>query len=140
VRANEIFVGYRAVVAAVSSEDGFIYYENHQQAINTDSWLEYVRNLSAKMDGASFALYMDQLQVHKTKVAMKLYNELEILPIFNISYMPELNPIESVFSHVKRIFNRTRLWALVNDVPFDMDEQISDAFDVITPELVDKCE
>jgi hypothetical protein len=29
VRANEIFVGYRAVVATVSSEDGFVYYENH---------------------------------------------------------------------------------------------------------------
>jgi hypothetical protein len=53
--------------------------------------------------------------------------------------MPELNPIESVFSQVKRVFNRQRLWALVNDVPFDMEEQISEAFDVITPDLVHKC-
>ena len=59
VRANELFVGYRAVVAAVSSERGFIYYECDDKAVNTESWLEYIRNLSEEMDGASFALYMD---------------------------------------------------------------------------------
>jgi len=53
--------------------------------------------------------------------------------------MPELNPIESCFSHVKRVFNRERLWALVNDFAFDVEEEISDAFDVITPDMVMKC-
>jgi hypothetical protein len=139
VKADDLFVGYRAVVAAVSSEEGFIYYELDDKAVTTESWLEYIRSLSAEMDNEPFALYMDQLQVHKTKAAKKLYNELEIFPIYNISYMPELNPIESVFSQVKRVFNRQRLWALVNDVPFDMEEQISEAFDVITPDLVHKC-
>ena len=61
---------------------------------------------------------------------------MEILPIYNVSYQPELNPIESCFSHVKRYFGQQRLWALINDVPFDLDAQIDDAFDVITPELV----
>ena len=85
------------------------------------------------MDGQPFAIYMDNLNIHKTKASIKLYNELEILPIFSITYMPEFNPIEMCFSHVKRYFCKQRLWALVNDVPFDMEEQISEAFDVITP-------
>ena len=88
------------------------------------------------MESVPFALYMDQLQIHKSKDTLKLYDELSIWPIFNVSYMPELNPIESCFSHVKRLFNRERLWALVNNFSFDIDEEISDAFDVITPDMV----
>ena len=88
------------------------------------------------MDDAPFALFMDQLQIHKSKETLKVYDELSIWPIFNVSYMPELNPIESCFSHVKRLFSRERLWALVNDMPFDVDDEISDAFDVITPDMV----
>ena len=91
------------------------------------------------MDDRPFALYMDQLQIHKSKDTLDVYGELSILPIFNVSYMPELNPIESCFSHVKRLFNRQRLWALVNEMPFDVDDEISDAFDVITPDMVSNC-
>lgn len=103
------------------------------------SYHAFLRNLSVHMEGVPFALFMDQLQIHKSKDTLNVYDELNILPIFNVSYMPELNPIESCFSHVKRIFNRERLWALVNDFSFDIDEEISDAFDVITPDMVSNC-
>jgi hypothetical protein len=103
------------------------------------SYHAFLRNLSEQMDNAPFALFMDQLQIHKSKDTLAVYDELSILPIFNVSYMPELNPIESCFSHVKRVFNRERLWALVNDFSFDVNEEISDAFDVITPDMVMKC-
>lgn len=82
---------------------------------------------------------MDQLQIHKSKDTLAVYDELSIWPIFNVSYMPELNPIESCFSHVKRVFSRERLWSLVNNFEFDMDDEISDAFDVITPDMVNNC-
>jgi transposase len=139
VQDRDLYVGYRAVIAAVSAEQGFIYYEKDDKAVTSESYWAYLRNLRVQMGDQPFALYMDQLQIHKTKAALKLYDELEILPIFNVSYMPELNPIESCFSHVKRIFSRERLWHLVNNISFDIDEEISDAFDVITPELVKKC-
>jgi hypothetical protein len=136
---KDLYVGYRAVVAAVSSEQGFIYYEKDDTAVTKVSYHAFLQNLSAQMENAPFALYMDQLQIHKSKDTLKVYEELSILPIFNVSYMPELNPIESCFSHVKRIFNRERLWALVNGFAFDVDEEISDAFDVITPDMVKNC-
>ena len=133
---DALFVGFRTVIAAVSEEDGLVYTESEEQVTNSDRFLPYIRALSHQMDGQPFALYMDNLSVHKSKAAQKLYNELEILPIFNVSYQPELNPIESCFSLVKRHFSQQRLWALINDVPFDIEAQIDDAFDVITPELV----
>ena len=82
---------------------------------------------------------MDNLQVHKTINAKQLYKDLGIFPIFSITYMPDFNPIETCFAQVKRIFCKQRLWALINDVPFDMDEQVDEAFDVVTPELVKRC-
>ena len=99
-------------------------------------FVEFLEGLRAKCGDRKICVFMDQLSVHKTKAAQKLYNELEILPIYNVSYQPELNPIESCFSLVKRYFSQQRLWALINGVPFDVDWQIDDAFDVITPALV----
>jgi hypothetical protein len=139
IRYQELLVGYRAVTAAVSAEEGFIYLEIEDHAINQDIWLSYIRELSEKMDGLPFAIYMDNLQIHKTKKSLALYDELDILPIFSITYMPEFNPIESCFSQVKRFFGQARLWALINDIPFDFNEQIMEAFDVITPALVKNC-
>ena len=48
--------------------------------------------------------------------------------------------IESVFSQVKRVFNKARLEAYANDKEFDMYAQIKKAFKVITPQLVANCE
>jgi hypothetical protein len=77
--------------------------------------------------------------VHRSNKALDLYDLLLISPIFNVSYSPELNPIETCFSHVKRVFKNQRLWALLNGQDFDMDEEIENAFDVITPDMVRKC-
>ena len=62
---------------------------------------------------------MDQLGVHKSNVLKKIYTELDLEPIFNVGYSPEFNPIESVFSQVKRTYSRIRLNKLANDEIFD---------------------
>ena len=136
---QDLLIGYRAVTAAVSAEQGFIYLEIEEHAINQPIYHSWVRALSEQMGGEPFAIYLDNLNIHKTKKSLALYDELDIFPIFSITYMPEFNPIETCFSQVKLRFCQQRLWALINDVPFDMDWQISDAFDVITPELMGNC-
>ena len=50
------------------------------------------------------------------------------MPIFNIPYCPEFNPIESVFSQVKRVFKLKRLKKLANLEPFDAEKTIDDIF------------
>ena len=47
------------MIAAVSAEQGFIYYEKDDRAVTKVSYHAFLRNLSAQMDGAPFALYMD---------------------------------------------------------------------------------
>ena len=136
---DSLFTGFRTVIAAVSAASGFIYYECAEQTTDSVRYRQFVRGLSEQMEGRPFALYMDQLSVHRSKAAMDLYDDLTILPIFNVSYSPELNPIESCFSQVKRKFKSQRLWALINGQEFDMDEEIDDAFEVITPGMVANC-
>ena len=82
---------------------------------------------------------MDQLSVHKERTVRQTYQELDIMPIFNVSYSPEFNPIESCFSQVKRYFCSERLNVLTNFGVFDQNKTIRKAFDKVTPALVTSC-
>ena len=82
---------------------------------------------------------MDQLSVHKEKTVRPFYASLDIMPIFNVSYSPEYNPIESCFSQVKRHFCAERLNVLANNGDFDQNKTIRSAFLKVTPELVTNC-
>ena len=70
---------------------------------------------------------------------MNAYRNLNICPIFNLPYSPDYNPIESVFSQVKRIYKSKRLGQLANDKEFNQKEQIEDAFYMISPDKIDPC-
>ena len=46
IRDKDLYIGYRAVIAAVSAEQGFIYYEKDDIAVTKDSYHAFIRNLS----------------------------------------------------------------------------------------------
>ena len=91
------------------------------------------------MKSKPFALFLDQLACHKSKVSNIVYRQLNISPILNVSYSPEYNPIETAFSQVKHEFKRNRLNALANHDKFVINQEIKKAFGVITPRLIDNC-
>ena len=55
-------------------------------------------------------------------------SKLDIRPIYNVGYSPEFNPIEAVFSKVKRQFSCQRLHNLVTKIGFNMDNEVEVAF------------
>ena len=75
---------------------------------------------------------MDQLSVHKSTKLTEWWPRLNIEVIFNVSYSPEFNPIEAVFSKVKAHFSRKRLNCLVNKIGFNTDNAIQDAIRSVT--------
>ena len=79
---------------------------------------------------------MDQLSVHRVSAVKELCEQLKITVIFNVSYSPELNPIETCFSSVKAMFKRQRLNKLARGEEFDMESEVRKAFKVVTPKLV----
>ena len=78
-------------------------------AINAEDWLRYIKVLHKKMDYSPFALYFDQLQVHKDGDLENYCEDHGIMRVFNVSYSPEFNAIETVFSRVKKLFRKERL-------------------------------
>ena len=54
--------------------------------------------------------------------------ELNFRPIFNVKYMPEFNPIETVFAHMKRWYAKQRTNALVNGEAIKVKALIRKAF------------
>ena len=87
-----------ALIAAISEDGGLIDYWVHHRAINTEVLVVFVQNLSQKLGGSDFALFLDNLAVHKTKEAKMLFEKLNFTVIFNVPYCPQFNGIESYFS------------------------------------------
>ena len=69
-----------------------------QEGTTIENFKVYIQNLSKKMDGQAFALYMDNLLAHRNKEVRALMTALKITPIYNISYSPDFNCIEAVFA------------------------------------------
>jgi transposase len=126
-------------VASVSAKRGLVYLKLQYKGVSDDNFPDYIRELSKKMNYERFYLYMDNYCVHDTNKATNVYKAMKITRVNNISYAPDLNPIEACFSHVKRLFNKARLNAIANEEEFDMEKNIKKAFKVITPKLVTNC-
>ena len=62
---------------------------------------------------------MDNLQVHKTEAVQALMRELKMEWIWNVPYSPDFQPIELVFSQVKRLFKQDKLRSELAEKPFD---------------------
>ena len=90
----------------MSEEYGIDHVVIHPKAIKTNDFKEFLIALSNKHRKCPLAILMDQLAVHKGPEVRELCSSLNIVPIFNVPYHPETNPIESAFSKVKAIFNR----------------------------------
>ena len=114
VDQRDIYTGYRSVIASISADKGIEHIKICRTAITSDIFIKYLKDLSEKNKKYPLAIFQDQLQVHKSNKVKPFYHTLNIVPIYNVGYSPEFNPIESVFSQVKRTFCRDRLNKLVN--------------------------
>ena len=139
INEKEYYVPYWSVIAAVSETQGLVLAKSHDSAIDRYDFKKFLKTLHHKMAREPFALYMDNLAVHKTKVVMKQCSKLNITPLWNLSYSPDTNPIESCFAQVKKAFKKRRLHCLVNNIEFDMKKEIHKSFKVVTKELVKNC-
>ena len=88
----------------------------HAHAITTKEFMEM---LSAKFHGQDFAIFMDNLQVHKTKDVLETCKRLKARLIFNDPYSPDFNGIETYFSLLKGEYKKLILERLIKGVKVD---------------------
>ena len=70
---------------------------------------------------------------------MKLYEELEIIPIFAPVYSPELNPIEYVFNKLKNKVKLLRLSDIMRSRKRDFNELVPIEVGEVKKEDVNNC-
>jgi DDE superfamily endonuclease len=116
---SDLRVQTLALIAAISEDGGLIDFAIHPRAINTEVFVAFVRQLAEKFAGIDFALFLDNLSVHKTKDAKLLFEELNITEIFNVPYCPQFNGIESYFSQIKATYKKLFLGQVIKEAQYD---------------------
>ena len=91
----------KALLMGVSAEKEVEQYMIFKKSVTTDRFLQYLELVRRENGVQKVALFLDNLSVHRSKKARAKMEELGILPIFNIVYQCELQPIELVFSKLK---------------------------------------
>ena len=139
VNQEEVYVGYRSVIAAMTEEKGIGLVWIYDQACKGEDFRDYLKKLRTKYGQKPVSLFMDNLSIHKKPCVKEWWPKLNMQPIWNVSYSPEFSPIEAVFSKVKREFNSQRLNNLVNKMGFNADKEIEAAFKTITADHCAAC-
>ena len=124
---DRVRIKTQALLAAISEDVGLEDYLIHPRSITAEEFTVFIKQLSQKFGGQPFAIFMDNLSVHKTRPVMDLYKELQITPIFNVPYSPDFNGIESYFSMVKAAYKRLLLQHVMNEERFQVVSLIKQA-------------
>jgi hypothetical protein len=96
--------------------------------VNIPKFKQYLTKLREVNGDAKLCIFMDNLTTHTSKKTRKTMQDLHIKALFNLSYSPDLNPIESTFSKVKQKFKVLRIQKLTG--------QISDSYETIINKAV----
>jgi len=108
----------------ISDNKGLEAYTIHPNSITTKEFIEFVEMLSDKFHGQEFAIFMDNLQVHKTKEVLETCKRLKVRPIFNVPYSPDFNGIETYFSLLKGEYKKLILERLIKGIKVDSSSMI----------------
>jgi transposase len=124
VNDADIRIKTMAFLGAISDNEGLEAYTIHPNSIATKEFIEFVEMLSDKFHGQEFAIFMDNLQVHKTKEVLETCKRLKARPIFNVPYSPDFNGIETYFSLLKNEYKKLILERLIKGIKVDSSSMI----------------
>jgi len=91
-------INYSAIFAV--STTGVVNWQLYDSAINGEKFIDYLNN--SKQAFSNRHILMDNLRLHHSHVVLDLLAANNSVPIFTPPYSPELNPVEELFSMLKR--------------------------------------
>ncbi len=139
VRDHALKVKTQAFIAAITLEQGLISYSIIPKSIKTEEFKAFLYQLSDYFEGKPFAVFLDNLSVHKTNLSKDVFSELKIIPIFNIPYSPQFNGIESYFSLLKGEYKKLMMQVVMKGERADSVELINLAVKMVDNEKTKKC-
>lgn len=129
----------QALVAGITQEEGLVAWLIFRRSINQYDYMEFVTQLRENLKDQKVALFMDNLSVHKSKKCKALYQELNLLPIFNAPYAPEYNGIENYWSAVKKVYKADMLDKVTQDSWIDVAAVAETALLSVSQEVAKNC-
>ena len=98
-----------AVVAGVSVEVGLEAYHLQARSIDSDAFIQFVLTVLERSKPETFVLFLDNCRVHHSKKVSQFLLENRIDVIYNVTYGPQYNPIERVWSQIKLLFKKEKM-------------------------------
>ena len=98
-----------ALLSVIRLNHGVYHYQLYDRSVNVDGYVEFLHSLKAKHGKERFAIYLDNLRVHKSIRALETCKELGIELIWSPIYSPDLNPIEHLHAILKHNIKKERL-------------------------------
>ena len=92
-----------SLIASIHPSKGLISVTKQQKPFNSESFLSYLQSLISLLPNGVKAIIMDNVAFHRSKKVMGMLETNGILPLFIPPYSPRCNPIEEVFSWMKRL-------------------------------------
>lgn len=93
------------LVMAVHPIKGVVSYKGYKHSINTLTFVDFLKNyLLPNLPKDTKAILMDNVSFHHSKDVCSLLKTNNLQPLFIPPYTPRCNPIEEVFSVMKRCF------------------------------------
>lgn len=89
------------VISAISNKS-VVHNEIIKGSSNAETFKQFIVNLLTKINEPKYLL-MDNARIHHSKIIKDYINTTNNQIIYNVPYSPEYNPIEVIFSKVKRI-------------------------------------
>jgi len=97
-----------AVVAAITAEHGVLTWLAFDFSVDIPKFLQFLKHLLKAAKGRKICVFMDNLHVHRSELVKQFMRSQDIQWMFNVPYCPETNPIEGVFSLVKKNFKEIK--------------------------------
>lgn len=93
------------VIGAISEERGLVHFEIFDESNNSDLFSNFIIALKKKCEGRRVVVILDNLSIHATKKLEEVYDP-DFKEMFLPTYSCELNPIETLWSVIKRKWTR----------------------------------
>ena len=110
---------YMTAIAGISYARGIELYAMQHDSVDQEDFRDYLATLIRSNAGKKLAVFLDNLAVHHTDLVTDFCKEKDVRLIFNVTYSPDFNPIEQVFSVVKNHYKRVQANYEVNEIAYD---------------------
>jgi transposase len=100
VQKKSIYSQKHSIVMAITNNK-VVAYDIIKGSLNGESYAEFLEEKLIPEFNRPMHFLMDNVPFHKTQIVTNLITKHEHTPLYSVPYVPELNPIENIFSIIK---------------------------------------